>query len=77
MSMCVPGGEAFAVARDGKGLEELIERLRTLSPQLIAVEATGCGRRWSRALWQCRKYFKTPVLRANAPPGNVARAMSR
>ena len=37
----LPGGEAFAVARDGKGLEELIERLRALSPQLIAVEATG------------------------------------
>jgi len=37
----LPGGEAFGVARDGKGLEELIERLRTFSPQLIAVEATG------------------------------------
>lgn len=37
----VPGGAAFAVTRDGKGLEELTERLRTLSPQLIAVEATG------------------------------------
>ena len=36
-----PSGEAFAVARDGKGLEELIERLRAFSPQLIAVEATG------------------------------------
>jgi len=36
-----PGGEAFAVTRDGKGLEDLIEQLRTLSPQLIAVEATG------------------------------------
>jgi transposase len=36
-----PTGEAFAVTRDGKGLEELIERLRTVSPALIAVEATG------------------------------------
>ena len=36
-----PSGEAFAVGRDGKGLEELIERLRTLSPTLTAVEATG------------------------------------
>lgn len=36
-----PGGEAFAVARDGKGLEELVERLRALSPTLVAVEATG------------------------------------
>jgi len=37
----LPGGEAVAVARDGKGPEELIERCRAFSPQLIAVEATG------------------------------------
>lgn len=36
-----PGGEAFAVSRDGRGLEELINRLTTLAPQLIALEATG------------------------------------
>jgi transposase len=36
-----PSGETFAVARDGKGLEELVERLRALAPTLIAVEATG------------------------------------
>jgi transposase len=36
-----PGGEAFAVSRDGKGVSELVERLRDLSPSLIAVEATG------------------------------------
>jgi transposase len=36
-----PSGEAFAVTRDGKGLEDLVERLRGLSPALIAVEATG------------------------------------
>jgi len=36
-----PSTEAFAVSRDGKGLEQLIDRLRTLSPTLIAVEATG------------------------------------
>lgn len=36
-----PSREAFAVVRDGKGLEELIDRLTTLSPQLIAIEATG------------------------------------
>jgi transposase len=36
-----PGGEAFAVSRDGKGLEQLTERLRERSPVLIAVEATG------------------------------------
>jgi len=36
-----PGDEAFAVSRDGKGLEQLVERLRKLSPALVAVEATG------------------------------------
>jgi transposase len=36
-----PSTEAFAVSRDGKGLEELVDRLRTLAPALIAVEATG------------------------------------
>jgi transposase len=36
-----PSGEAFAVARNGKGLNELIERLGSLKPTLIAVEATG------------------------------------
>jgi transposase len=36
-----PRGEAFAVARDGKGLEELVGRLQALTPSLIAVEATG------------------------------------
>jgi len=37
----LPGGEAFAVARDGRGLEALVERLRALAPTLVAVEATG------------------------------------
>jgi transposase len=36
-----PSREAFAITRDGKGLEQLIKRLRMLSPQLIAIEATG------------------------------------
>jgi transposase len=36
-----PSREAFVVVRDGKGLEELIERLQALSPRLIAIEATG------------------------------------
>ena len=36
-----PSGEAFVVSRDGKGLEELVERLRKLSPALVAVEASG------------------------------------
>jgi len=37
----LPSGQAFAVARDGKGLNELIEQLASVQPQLIAVEATG------------------------------------
>ena len=36
-----PTGEAFAVARDGEGLAALVERLKPLAPQLVAVEATG------------------------------------
>lgn len=36
-----PSGQAFAVARDGKGLHELVERLRGVKPSLVAVEATG------------------------------------
>jgi transposase len=36
-----PGGEAFAVARDGEGLAALTARLSGLSPRLVAVEATG------------------------------------
>jgi transposase len=36
-----PGGEAFAVARDAAGLEALVARLKPLSPQAIALEATG------------------------------------
>jgi len=37
----LPGGAAFAVARDSKGLEELIERLSPVSTTTIGVEATG------------------------------------
>ena len=36
-----PSGEAFAVARDGKGLEELTGRLGALDPALVVLEATG------------------------------------
>ena len=32
-----PDGIAFAVARDGKGLAELIERLLPLTPDLVVV----------------------------------------
>jgi transposase len=37
----LPSGQAFAVARDGKGLNELVEQLSSVRPRLIAVEATG------------------------------------
>ena len=36
-----PSDEAFAVARDGKGLENLVERLKALNVSLIVLEATG------------------------------------
>ena len=36
-----PSGEAFAVARDGKGLENLIDRLAALDVSLVVLEATG------------------------------------
>jgi len=36
-----PSGEAFAVARDGKGLEELSVRLGGLEVALVVLEATG------------------------------------
>jgi len=36
-----PGGEVFAVARDGNGLAMLVERLQRLAPALVALEATG------------------------------------
>jgi transposase len=36
-----PSDETFAVARDGKGLENLVERLKALNVSLIVLEATG------------------------------------
>ncbi len=36
-----PSGEAFAVARNGDGLEELCSRLQKLSPKLVVLETTG------------------------------------
>jgi transposase len=36
-----PGGEAFAVERNGAGLDRLIERLKQMPPTIVAVEATG------------------------------------
>ena len=35
-----PGGEVFAVGRDGKGLAVLVKRLQALAPALVAMEAT-------------------------------------
>src|SRR5215211_1560883 len=36
-----PSGQAFAIARDSKGLEQLVSDLRGLAPALIVLEATG------------------------------------
>lgn len=36
-----PSGEAFVVERNPRGLAELVARLRELSPDVIALEATG------------------------------------
>ena len=36
-----PSGEAFIVSRDHKGLAELVERLKSLGPSLVLLEATG------------------------------------
>jgi len=37
----LPGGESFAVSRDGEGIAALVERLGSLGPAIIGVEATG------------------------------------
>ena len=37
----LPQDEAFRVERNGKGLVELVERLKPFAPSLIAIEATG------------------------------------
>jgi transposase len=36
-----PSGETFSVERNAAGLEQLVARLRPLSPHLVALEATG------------------------------------
>jgi transposase len=36
-----PSGEAFTVSRNAAGVEQLVARLRKLSPYLVALEATG------------------------------------
>src|ERR1700759_4174572 len=36
-----PVGENFSVSRTGAGIEELCERLKAMSPKVVAVEATG------------------------------------
>ena len=36
-----PNGESFFVSRNGAGIDELIGRLKTVSPRLAAIEATG------------------------------------
>ncbi len=36
-----PSGEAFAVARNAAGLDDLVKRLSALGPRIVALEATG------------------------------------
>jgi transposase len=36
-----PGGEVFTVERNAAGVQQLAERLRMLSPHIVALEATG------------------------------------
>jgi transposase len=36
-----PSGESFAVARTVAGIDDLIERLKTSRPTMVAIEATG------------------------------------
>ena len=36
-----PSGEVFAVERNASGVDRLIERMRSMSPHMIALEATG------------------------------------
>lgn len=37
----LPGAERFTVANDERGVRTLVERMRTIGPQLIVLEATG------------------------------------
>lgn len=42
LDVCIlPEGQQFSVARNPKGLEELIEQLKAASPKLVVIEATG------------------------------------
>lgn len=57
-----PVGEAFVVARDGKGLVELVERVRALAPALIVLEATGG---FERTVAAALAAAKLPLVVAN------------
>lgn len=42
LDVCVrPSGESFVIARNGAGIEGLAQRLKTLAPRVVAIEATG------------------------------------
>lgn len=42
LDVCIrPDGESFVVGRTGAGIEELVGRLKTVAPRVVAVEATG------------------------------------
>ena len=57
----LPEGTAFAVARDGKGLAELVERMSAVQPERIAVEnKDGPIDRRFRAHFIGRPLFASP-----------------
>lgn len=42
LDVCLwPAGETFVVARTGAGIDELVAKLVTLAPRIVAIEATG------------------------------------
>ena len=63
----LPEGAAFAVARDGKGLAELVERMGTLGPERIAVEGTGGFETVVAAAFRCRSWWSIRRKCATSP----------
>ncbi|RDD62477.1 hypothetical protein DRB17_07445 [Ferruginivarius sediminum] len=64
----LPAGEAFAVARDGKGLDDLVTRLHTLAPTLIVLEATGASSAASPPRWPAPACRWPSSTRAGSAP---------
>jgi transposase len=74
-----PSGQAFAVTRDGKDLEQLTNDLRALAPALIVLEATGRFEITWPLLWRAGAFrlrwstharsVISPAPPAGSPPG--------